>query len=196
MKTSKPISTISYNSLLFLKDKLDYLVDCNIIDFWFFIWHQGEDDEAGEKDHIHVYAEPSKLINTVDVRNCFKEIDENNVLPKGTIKWVYSKFPDAYLYFIHDKAYLAMKGQTRKYHYSMQDCITNDPETFRYKIRSIDMLELSPYADMVDAQSQGLSFQEYFKRGRIPIQQVMQYEKSWYLLAKNVCYRNGKEGHE
>lgn len=196
MRTSKPISTISYNSLPFLKDRLDNLVNLNIIDFYFFVWHKGEDDEGGEKDHVHVYAEPCKLVNTVDIREHFKEITADHQLPLGTIKWKPSKFMDAYLYFIHDKSYLAFKGQSRKYHYDMADIVTNDYEEFRYKVRSIDLMELTPYADMIQAQSDGLSWQEYFKRGRIPVQQCQAWEHAWYLLAKNVCYRNGKDGHE
>lgn len=49
MRTSKPISTISYNTLPFLKEKLDDLVNNQVLEFYFFIWHHAEDDEAGKK---------------------------------------------------------------------------------------------------------------------------------------------------
>ena len=51
MNTRNPISTISYNSMLFLKAKLDELVNAKVIQFYAFIFHKGEDDEAGKKDH-------------------------------------------------------------------------------------------------------------------------------------------------
>ena len=196
MRTSKPIATISYNTLSFLKETLDNLVDNNIIEFYFFVWHNAEDDEAGKKDHTHVYVQPAKVINTCELKELFNEVDPKNDKPLGTIVWKRSKFMDAYLYFIHDKSYLAFKGQSRKYSYSSDDVITNDQDTLRYEVFNIDMLDLTPYADMQKALDEGLSFQEYFRRGRIPIQQVSSWERSWYLLKLNKTFRNGKEGHE
>lgn len=195
MRTSKPISTISYNSLPFLKEKLDNLVDKQVLEFYFFIWHHAEDDEAGTKDHCHVYAQPAKVINTVALKEEFKEIDPHCNLPLGTIVWKRSKFMDAYLYFLHDKTYLAYKGQSRRYCYNQCEVITNDPQTLRYEIYNIDLLDLTPYADMKNALDDGLTFNEYFARGRIPIQQVSNWERSWYLLKENKTFRNGREGH-
>ena len=196
MRTSGPISSISYNTIPFLKDVLDKLIDKHIIEFYFFVWHKGEDDEAGEKDHIHVYVEPAIMVNTIDFKELFKEVDPKNEKPLGTIIWKKSNFMNAYLYFLHDKAYLAFKGQSRQYHYDPIEIVTSDTMTLRYYVFNIDLLSLTPYADMLKAQEDGLSFQEYFRRGRIPIQQVSSWERSWYLLKQNKNYRNGKEGHE
>lgn len=82
------------------------------------------------------------------LKEYFKEVDPHCNLPLGTIVWKRSKFMDAYLYFIHDKSYLAYKGQSRRYNYDPSKVITNDPATLRYEIYNIDMLDLSPYADM------------------------------------------------
>ena len=60
MKTSKPISTISYNSEEFLKAKLDYLVRSGEVAFWYYIKHHGEYDKETniqDKDHIHLYIQ-------------------------------------------------------------------------------------------------------------------------------------------
>lgn len=196
MRTSGPISSISYNTIPFLKEVLDSLIDSKDIEFYFFIWHKGEDDEAGEKDHIHVYVEPAHIINTVDFKELFKEVDPKHEKPLGTIIWKKSNFMNAYMYFLHDKAYLAFKGQSRQYNYDPCEVITNDRYILRYYVFNINLLDLTPYADMIKAQEDGLSFQEYFRRGRIPIQQVSSWERSWYLLKENKNNRNGKEGHK
>ena len=53
MKTSKPISTISYNSEEYLKSKLDYLVKNNTVEFWFYVKHLGEyDKETNMQDTV------------------------------------------------------------------------------------------------------------------------------------------------
>lgn len=58
MKTSKPISTISYNSKPYLVKKLNDLKKAGILEFWSFIEHEPESDEirdeAGKKS-ISIY---------------------------------------------------------------------------------------------------------------------------------------------
>ena len=100
-----------------------------------------------------------------------------------------------YMYILHDTRYLASKGQSRKYHYSHSDIVASDYNNLNYLSKSIDMLKLSPYSSMLDAQKQGLSWQEYFMRGGIPIQQLNLFEKAWYLLLREDTYRNGRQGH-
>lgn len=196
MKTSRAISTISFNSVGFLKLKLNELVRAKKISFWFFVPHKAEDDEGGKKDHNHLYIFPSKMLFTDDLKEEFKEYDPKHPeKPLGCISFKFSKFEDAYLYFIHDKRYLAMKGQSRKFHYTHDDCISSDDDDLLAQVRSIDMLSLSPYADIQNAQQQGITFAEYFRRGTIPLQQVMLYQRAWDLLSSNSTYRNGNENH-
>lgn len=196
MKTSRAISTISFNTPEFLKLKLKELTDAKRISFWFFVPHKPEDDEGGKREHNHVYIFPSKMLQTDDLKEEFKEFDPNKPdKPRGCISFKFSKFEDAYLYFIHDKRYLAMKGQSRKFHYTHDDCITSDDDDLLAQVRSIDMLSLSPYADIQNAQSQGITFQEYFRRGTIPLQQVMLYQRAWDLLLSNSTNRNGNDNH-
>ena len=76
MKTSKPISTISYNSEEFLKAKLDYLVRSGEIAFWFYIKHHGEFDDVTnmqDKDHIHLYCEFADRVDTIKLGEMFLE---------------------------------------------------------------------------------------------------------------------------
>lgn len=73
MKTTRPQSTISYNSMGFLLGVLDNLVEKEFITFYAVIEHQAEEDE--NKDHIHVYFEPAKTIDTLWLSKQFLELD-------------------------------------------------------------------------------------------------------------------------
>lgn len=196
MRTGKPISTISFNSSNYLQLVLNNLVEQKIISFYMFITHKPEDDEGGKKEHHHVYLEPSKMLQTDDLKEQFIEYDPLNPdKPKKTLLFKSSKFADAYLYFLHDKRYLALKGQSRRFHYSHDDFCTSFEEELLCQSRTIDMISLSPYADMEDAQRHGITFQEYFRRGTIPLPQLLLYQRAWDLLLQEYTYRNGKENH-
>lgn len=196
MRTTKPIATISFNSPDFLRLKLDELLRAGRLSFWAFIVHKPEDDEGGKKEHCHVYVEPSKMLQTDDLKAEFLEYDpEHPEKPRGCISFNSSKFDPWYLYALHDKRYLASKGQVRRYHYEHNDIITSDDDDLTYKARSIDMVSLSPYADMVDAQRQGLTWSEYFARGTVPLPQVLLFERAWYLLTRVCTDRADRVGH-
>lgn len=196
MRTTKPISTISFNSSSFLQLKLNELLKAGIISFWAFIVHKPEDDEGGKKIHIHLYVEPAKMLQTDDVKKELREPDPDNpTKPKGCISFNSSKFDPWYLYALHDKRYLASKGQSRRFHYSHSDILTSDDDDLTFKAKSIDMLSLSPYADMEDAQRQGLSFTEYFSRGTVPLPQVALFERAWHLLLQSHTDRAERLNH-
>lgn len=196
MRTTRPISTISYNSPEFLATKLDELVSAKKLSFWAFIPHEPEDDEAGNKPHIHLYVVPSKMLLTDDLKDDLKEVDFTNLAkPRGCIPFRFSKFADWYLYGIHDRAYLASKGQSRKYHYHYDDVRASDDDALRFEVKTIDLLEVSPYQSMIEAQSQGITFNEYFARGTVPLPQCALFEKAWYLLLNQSTERNGGTTH-
>lgn len=196
MRTTKPISTISFNTPAFLKQKLEELTNAGRISFWAFIVHKPEDDEGGKKEHAHVYVEPSKMLQTDDLKHELKEFDPKFPdKPLGCISWNSSKFADWYLYALHDKRYLAMKGQSRRYHYKHEDFVTSDPDDLLAKARSIDLLSLSPYADMMDAIENGVTWTEYFARGTVPLPQVRNFQLAFQALALNATNRNGRKGH-
>lgn len=199
MKTSKPISTISFNSPEHLEKTCKELVRSKIISYWVFIEHkpEGKKDEAGEKFHNHLYLEPSKLLQTDDLKEIFNEYDPKNPeKPRTVISWQSSKFDHWYLYALHDKGYLASKGQSRKFSYSHEDLRTSDEDDLLARSRMIDFVGLSPYRSMMDAISNGLTFPEYFRRGTVPLNQVHQMEKAWNLLTAETTERNGRKGHE
>lgn len=196
MKTTKPIATISFNTPAFLELKLNELLRAGKISFWAFVPHKPEDDEAGKKEHSHLYVEPSKMMQTDDLKAELKEYDpEHPDKPRGCLTFKSSKFDPWYLYGLHDKRYLASKSQSRKFHYQYEDFITCDPDELLCKVRSIDLVSLSPYADMEEAQRQGFTWAEYFSRGTVPLPQVALFERAWNLLLQVKTERADRQGH-
>lgn len=196
MRTTKPITTISFNSPEYLELKLNELTKAGLVSFWAFITHKPEDDEGGTKYHHHVYIEPSRMVQTDDIKAELMEYDpENPGKPKGCLPFRTSKFDPWYMYALHDKRYLASKGESRRFHYVHDDIVTSDPDNLLYLSRMIDLVSLSPYADMEDAQLHGLSFEEYFSRGTVPLPQIKQFEQAWYLLLQARTDRGNREGH-
>lgn len=197
MRTSKPISTISFNTKEFLLFKLNELLRNKIISKWYFIEHLPEDDEGGKKTHFHVYVEPSKMIQTVDLRELFKEYDPTKPdKPKCTIDWHNSDFGNWYLYSIHDKIYLASKGESRKYHYTDDQIIFSDEDDLNFDIKSVDVVsKYGEFKQIELAIQRGQTFTEFVKNGKIPIPQIRNFEFVWNLLTHDKTYRNGHENH-
>lgn len=132
MNTQKPISTISYNTVGFLKSTLDELYKNKIISFYMFVTHIGEIDETtglDEKDHIHLFVIPNRKLNTMDLGEFFIESVPNNK-PLKCINWVSSQSDDFILYGLHDEAYLLTKFETRQYHYTYDEFISSDKDDF------------------------------------------------------------------
>lgn len=106
MATQKPISTISYNTELFLKEKLNTWYEAHIIQSYQYICHKGED---GDKDHIHVRIEPNKRIDPMDLQEQLREYQIGKEKPLGVRPFRPSVEEDWYLYAVHDKDYLKTK---------------------------------------------------------------------------------------
>lgn len=129
MRTSKPIATISYNSPEFLTQKLDELVRNHKISDWIFINHFAEEDE--KKDHIHLWIKPNTLVDTMDLQQFLTEL--NPADPKKPFKCIDFKpsvIDDWILYCQHFNPYLATKGESREYHYTRDDFVYCDEDTF------------------------------------------------------------------
>lgn len=171
MRTSKPCSTISYNSAEFLSRKLNDLMKRGHIDFWAFIEHLPEEDE--EKKHKHLYIFPSALLDTNQLREELKENDVNNPLkPLGCMPFQSSKFADWYLYVIHDSSYLASKGQSRKYHYKDDDIIRSDSDFFNEQKHTIDWSRINILGGVIEAAKSGMSFAEYIQTSPLSLLSV------------------------
>lgn len=106
MATQKPISTISYNSEKFLREKLDIWVDAHIIQAYQYIPHKGED---GDKDHIHLRIEPNKKLDPMDLLEQLREYRIGEDKPLCCRPFRPSKEEDWILYAVHDEQYLKAK---------------------------------------------------------------------------------------
>lgn len=106
MATQKPISTISYNTEAFLKEKLESWLSAHIIQAYQYIKHKGED---GDKDHIHVRLEPNKKLDPMDLQEALREFQQGNDKPLGCRPFRPSKEEDWILYAVHDEQYLKLK---------------------------------------------------------------------------------------
>ena len=80
MATSKPISSISYNTLDFLLDKLNEWYSEHLIQAWQLIQHKGED---GDKDHIHFRIEPNCRLDPMRLQEELLQFTKDSKKPLG-----------------------------------------------------------------------------------------------------------------
>lgn len=193
MRTSKLFSTISYNSNEFLEKKIDEFIAAGILDFACYIEHQPEEDE--KKCHKHVLFFPSTIIDTNIFLKEFAEVDSCNSKPLGCTIAVSSKFDDWYLYAVHDKAYLAKKGQSRKYHYTFSQVRNTNEEHFRELVNSIDRSAFIGTERVINAVKAGMDFSELVVNGAVPVQLINQYLMAYSLIKQNLTKRNGRKTH-
>lgn len=137
MRTSKPVSTISYNTPAFLRDTLARMMDNREIAFWCFVPHKGE---GGDKDHVHLYVEPSRLRTQDEWKHeYFAEFDPSNpTRPLSVTTWRHSNWVDWYKYGLHDALYLALKGETKQFEYTPADMVFSDADAFAERVAEAD----------------------------------------------------------
>lgn len=195
MRTSKPISTISYNTEQYLTFKLEELRKAKVIEFWAFIYHKAEKDEG--KDHWHVYMIPARMLQTMDLEDQLKEPDlkHPDKPPLGVRPFESSKFPDWYLYGLHDPAYLASKRLSREYRYVPSDYRSSDLDHLNDLVHKIDFTAFNQYKLLQDAMEQKIQFAQFVKLYSVPIQQIKAYETAWNLMAGERVERDGKTSH-
>ena len=197
MKTSKPFSTISYNSADFLQIKLNDLIKRRKIAFYGFIEHLPEEDE--KKAHKHLYIVPNGQINTDEIIDYLLELDPKNPeKPLGCIPFHSSKFTDWYLYSVHDKDYLASKGQSRKYSYQKDEVKVSDSDYFNEEIHRMDLSKLSKIKVLREAVENNIPFEHMLMTGQIPVQQVYAFKQTYDMIHNFVArtQRNGRETHQ
>lgn len=174
MATQKPISTISYNSEKFLREKLDIWVDAHIIQAYQYIPHKGED---GDKDHIHLRIEPNKKLDPMDLSEQLREYRIGEDKPLCCRPFRPSKEEDWILYVVHDEQYLKVKyGGGEK------------GEKLPYKWQDI---RVSEYYDMEIAYIRAKAYLEHtsvniasrMQQGENPLNLIMQGENVYTVNA-------------
>lgn len=192
MRTSKAFSTISYNSDKFLIFTLNNLVQTRVIDFWLFINHFPESDES--KKHKHLFIIPNGTFDTDGLKDYLTELVPGCDKPLCCIFCKSSKFIDFFLYSIHDEVYLASKGQSRVYHYSLDDFFTSDIDYFCELRHQMDLSKLNRLQFLKESAQNGETFSSLVTRGMIPVQLINQYHVVYDLLVSET-YRNGRSTH-
>lgn len=197
MKTSKPFSTISYNSEQFLYVKLLELVKRRKIDFFAFVHHLPEEDE--KKAHKHLYIVPNGKLDTDEVIEYLLELDPSRPSePLGCIRPKSSKFGDWYLYCQHDPDYLASKGQARQCVYAREEFVVSDEDYFNEEIHQIDMSHLSRTKTLRRAVENDVPFEQMVMLGQIPIQQITAYRTAYDTIKHFTysTYRRDRKSHQ
>lgn len=188
MRTKLPIATISYLDEDYLGFRLNDALSSHLIDFWAYIKHKGDSDM--KKDHIHVYAEPSKTIDTGSFNDRFVQIVPGEDLPRKCLQWRNSKFDDWYLYSIHDPDYLEMKGQKRNYRYSVDDVWASDIDELEYRISSIDYGKVASLNEIISAAVDQMSLAQALRSGIIPAGKVNVYSNLFRAIKYDSLSRN------
>lgn len=184
MKTKRPIATISYNSELFLQLTLDNLVKDRQIETWAYIRHYAEDDE--KKDHIHVFIEPTKSLDTSILLTEFIEPTGAETPPLCCMPFRLSKWQDWYLYSAHNIEYLASKGQYRKHHYAKDMFVFSHEDYYLELIRTIDTRALTASTRFFNAIKDGQTFGEILCSGIVPLQSVLSYQKAYDYMVNHI----------
>lgn len=109
-----------------------------------------------------------------------------------------SSDPDHWLlYDLHDEAYLATKGEVRKYQYSLDDCITNDEdalqEMWRHAYYASDFAQNLSKAKMLADPK--VSAVDMVLNGQVPINQFLNVKAMKEAIGNQTVYRAGRTSH-
>ena len=198
MRTSKPMSTISYNSEAFLRSKLEELIRNHYISDYMFIYHAAESDE--KKPHFHVWIKPNTLLDSMTVQRFFEEYDPSNpTKPLKCIDFRLTKDTDDWiLYNLHFDAYLASKGESREYHYSKEDFRFHDEDTFEdlYLHAFKGSKWAQQYQLLQMLSNEELDPIELIQNGFVPLTMANNLRAYEYLKNVHGLNRGGRPNHE
>lgn len=188
MKTSKPLSTVSYNTHDFLISKLNDLVENKIIYFWSLIKHKAEKEET--KEHYHIIIFPCDRVDTIAFQPLFKEFDPTRPTdPLGCLPFDISKdFGNWYLYALHDIDFLLSKGKTKKYHYTQDQLECSDIDYLNHLIDQINFNTYTPIKQMKELIASGWTFDTMVKTGFIKWNQLQAMKEIYNLLYQDYRY--------
>lgn len=176
-----PMSTVSYNSEEFLRNALDTLVKEHKVQSYMYIFHYGEN---GDKDHFHVYVQPNKKLDFMDItEQYFLEYVPGHQKPLRCRPWRCSKEEDWILYDLHDQEYLASKdfdgSQDGKIPYDKSDMRYNEDFDWEVAYRRAKATIRTSARSLSIALDQGVPVTHLIETGAPPnlITQVMHAKK-------------------
>jgi len=159
--TSRPLSTISYNTEPFLIEKLEQWQTAHLISEYQYILHKGED---GDKDHIHLRVVPNKSLDPMYLADALVEFVKGEELPRRCKPWRNSDEYNWLLYVLHNKDFLRVcknggdKGE--KLPYQFEDI----KASFGYDVENVFRAAM---AKLVKGSVAGIS--EDIKQGKNPV---------------------------
>lgn len=197
MRTSKPIATISYNTQEFLVNQLDALIRNHKISDYMFINHFAESDER--KNHIHLWIKPNTLLDTMDLQKHFTELDPKKpTKPLKCIDFQISKVDDWILYNQHYAPYLASKGESREYHYTKDDFVYNDEDTFddlyNHAFKGSEWAKSNQILEQL--RTGQINPTQLILSGAVPLNMASQLSAFKYLQTHYGLERGGRPNHE
>ena len=166
MKTSKPISTISYNTEKFLNK------ETNIQD----------------KNHIHVYLEFADRVDTIKLGEMFLEYENGdlNSKPLKCMPFRVSKSYDALLYNIHHAQYLLQKFEQKEFAYTIDDIVTSDRDYLNQIYSEAMHSDIFKRDRMMKLMDSGVSVAEMCYHGLVNTNQAYQ------MMIFEQLYKRGK----
>ena len=175
--TKRPLSTISFNTVPFLVNVCNSLVDKGTIETWAFIVHKAEEDT--KKEHIHLLIVPCKPVNPVALRRLFLEPDLKVGKDLSCLPFQTSKIGDWLLYALHFAPYLLKKGITRVYSYNLNEIHSNECADWVAQVFHDAKEEYcdSRLSSFLERMRHGDSFGSILASGIVPPSQIVFYEK-------------------
>lgn len=180
MKTRRAISTISFNSPVYLRVVLDRLAESGVIEYAHWVAHLPEADE--KKAHLHLFIQPSHVVDTSALRREFEEPDPVENVPRGTLPFTPSKFQDWYLYGIHDPSYLESKGLSRQHIYTADDVKSTCADLLNEQASTIDQLKFKTAFHLRRMSAQFASWDDVMLSGVVPIPQYTYWQAYYQAL--------------
>lgn len=189
MKTKRLVSTVGYNTPGFLAATLQRLVDAGLVEWAHYIHHRAEEDET--KDHWHIVLMPSRSVDTSALQRQFQEADiAHPDKPLGVQPFRFSsKLDDWLLYAVHDKAYLASKGQTRKHHYLREDVRSTCPDLLQEQWHEVNLAKYGLGEIVAEAVERRLSWEQLIVSGVIPQAQWTFWREVYWSLRNGAAPR-------
>lgn len=186
-KTSKPQSTISYNTDRFLKKTLNQLVNEGIVSYWFYINHKPDTDD--KMAHIHLRVELRKPTDMIEFEKLFiQHIRDKKHKTTKTRSFQYSDCNNWFMYAVHNPDYLRYKKMTRNYQYTLSDIKSNDKDEceYRYKI-ALEWLYSELLKDLYaeDKLKEGISISALADSGIITSRNAFRMKQFNDLLSKS-----------